>query len=160
MTDLCVLTLFLPDDAATSRLGRLLSKSLKQGDTVLLNGPIGAGKTHLARAIIQARLGKNEDVPSPTFTLVQTYGEADDEIWHADLYRLTHPDEVLELGLDDAFLGAICLIEWPDRLGNRLPIHALNINLSLEGQGRRANLSGNKYATLFSELVLNWPDDV
>lgn len=137
------ISLFLPDETATAALGQKLAALLRGGDTVLLHGPIGAGKSHLARALIRARLGRMEDVPSPTFTLVQTY-ESDPDIWHADLYRLTHPDEVLELGLDDAFSTAICLIEWPDRLGPHLPPHALHIYLSDEGDGRRAILSGGR----------------
>ena len=106
---------------------------------VLLEGPIGAGKSHLARALIRARLGRMEDVPSPTFTLVQTY-QADVEIWHADLYRLSHPDEVAELGLEDAFSHAICLIEWPDRLGRLTPANAIRIALSTSGEGRSVTI--------------------
>jgi len=140
-------TLFLPDDAATAALGERLARVLRAGDTVLLHGPIGAGKSHLARALIRARLGRMEDVPSPTFTLVQTY-ESDPDIWHADLYRLTHPDDVLELGLEDAFATAICLIEWPDRLGPHLPPDALHLRLSSEGDGRRADLSGGRQGLL------------
>ena len=87
------LSLFLPDDAATTRLGGMLASLLRTGDTVLLHGPIGAGKTHLARAIIQSRLGRPDDVPSPSFTLVQTYTADGVDIWHADLYRLSHPDD-------------------------------------------------------------------
>ncbi len=143
-------TLFLPDEAATAELGERLARLLRAGDVVLLHGPIGAGKSHLARALIRARLGRMEDVPSPTFTLVQTY-TSDPDIWHADLYRLTHPDEVLELGLEDAFDSAICLIEWPDRLGPHLPPDALHLHLSAEGDGRRADLSGGRPG-LLSEL--------
>lgn len=136
--------LFLSDDAVTAALGERLALLLQLGDTVLLEGPIGAGKSHLARALIRARLGRMEDVPSPTFTLVQTYEAEDTEIWHADLYRLSHPDEVLELGLEQAFGSAICLIEWPDRLGPHLPVDALRIRLSVEGEGRRAILRGGR----------------
>lgn len=153
------LSLFLPDDAATSRLGALLAGLVQPGDTVLLNGPIGAGKTHLARALIQARLGRWEDVPSPSFTLVQTYADNGTDIWHADLYRLTHPDEVLELGLDDAFATAICLIEWPDRLGKSTPAGALLITLSAEGEGRRALISGKTHGPLLAALGTRWPTD-
>ncbi|MCZ8334153.1 MAG: tRNA (adenosine(37)-N6)-threonylcarbamoyltransferase complex ATPase subunit type 1 TsaE [Rhodobacteraceae bacterium] len=136
--------LSLSDDAATAALGERLARLLQPGDTVLLEGPIGAGKSHLARALIRARLGRMEDVPSPTFTLVQTYEAADTEIWHADLYRLSHPDEVLELGLEQAFGTAICLVEWPDRLGPHLPADALHLQLSVQGEGRRAVLRGGR----------------
>lgn len=138
--------LILADEDATAALGAALAANLRAGDCVLLEGPIGAGKSHLARALIRARLGRMEDVPSPTFTLVQTYQADDVEIWHADLYRLSHPDEVLELGLEDAFSSAICLIEWPDRLGSHLPQDALRIQLSAHGDGRMARLSGGRPA--------------
>ena len=149
-------SLFLPDDAATTRLGAALAALVQPGDTLLLHGSIGAGKTHLARALIQARLGRLEDVPSPSFTLVQTYTAAGIDIWHADLYRLSHPDEVLELGLDDAFTTGICLIEWPDRLGRSAPANALNITLSAEGHGRKAILSGKTHAALLKTLAAGW----
>ena len=155
MTDL---SLFLPDDAATTRLGVVLANLVRPGDTLLLHGPIGAGKTHLARALIQARLGRLEDVPSPSFTLVQTYIADTAEIWHADLYRLSHPDEVYELGLSDAFATAICLIEWPDRLGKSAPANALNIALSSESEGRRAVLSSVAHTALLSALANRWHD--
>ncbi|MES2665588.1 MAG: tRNA (adenosine(37)-N6)-threonylcarbamoyltransferase complex ATPase subunit type 1 TsaE [Pseudomonadota bacterium] len=135
-------TLSLATDADTTHLGQTLAPLLRAGDTVLLSGPIGAGKTHLARALIQARLGRAEDVPSPSFTLVQTYQADQVEIWHTDLYRLSHPDEVWELGLDQAFDSAICLVEWPDRLGSHLPPDAISITLSHDGDGRLATITG------------------
>ena len=106
------------DDAQTAALARMLAATARPGQTYLLEGQVGAGKTHFARAFIRARQGDAaEDVPSPTFTLVQTYADPRGaEIWHADLYRLTDPSELAELGLDDAMADAICLIEWPDRL--------------------------------------------
>lgn len=113
-----VLTLHSPDE--TAALAHCIAPLLHGGDTILLHGDIGAGKTHFARALIQHRqasIGPVEDVPSPTFTLVQTYEIGSDEIWHVDLYRLSDEDEIEELGLRDAFDNAICLIEWPDRLG-------------------------------------------
>lgn len=127
------LALTLSSPAATTRLAQLMAPGLVPGDTILLGGPIGAGKTHFARAVIQQRLaeaGRIEDVPSPTFTLVQTYDDGRAEIWHADLYRLSSPEEISELGLDDAFRNAITLVEWPDRLGDARPPDALDLTLS------------------------------
>ncbi|WP_108500824.1 tRNA (adenosine(37)-N6)-threonylcarbamoyltransferase complex ATPase subunit type 1 TsaE [Paracoccus indicus] len=108
----------IADETLTAALARMMAADLHPGQTVLLEGPVGAGKTHFARAFIRARQGDlAEDVPSPTFTLVQTYDDPmGSQIWHADLYRLTDPSELFELGLDDAMQDAICLIEWPDRL--------------------------------------------
>lgn len=119
----------LPDADATARLGQRMAQLVRPGDVLLLEGQIGAGKTHFARSLIQTRLAaldRSEDIPSPTFTLVQVY-DAAPEIWHADLYRLTHPDEAIELGLEEAFDTAICLIEWPDRLGPLTPPRALHL---------------------------------
>jgi tRNA threonylcarbamoyl adenosine modification protein YjeE len=127
--------LHLADEQATSRLARLLAPLLHVGDTILLEGPIGSGKTHFCRNVIQELLGGTEDVPSPTFTLVQTYA-AEVDIWHADLYRLTHPDEAQELGLEEAFATAICFVEWPDRLGRQCPPEAIRMTFSIEGDGR------------------------
>jgi tRNA threonylcarbamoyladenosine biosynthesis protein TsaE len=138
------LTLDLPTAARTEALGRRLAMLARPGDAILLEGPIGAGKSCLARAFIRAALGRQEEVPSPTFTLVQVYEAEGAGIWHADLYRLTHPDEVWELGLDDAFRTSICLVEWPDRLGGHLPADALTIRLAVQGDGRRAMLSGGR----------------
>lgn len=140
--DAPLLSLVLPLDEDTARLGRWLAGVLVPGDTVLLSGPVGAGKTHLARALIRAATGLEQDVPSPSFTLVQTYDAREAEIWHADLYRLSQPEEVIELGLDEAFGRAICLVEWPDRLGPLTPPGALHLALSHRGEGRQADLSG------------------
>jgi tRNA threonylcarbamoyladenosine biosynthesis protein TsaE len=147
--------IFLPSEEETTALGAWFSARLQAGDTVLLSGPIGAGKSHFARAFIRARLGRAEDVPSPSFTLVQTY-QADVEIWHSDLYRLSHPDEVLELGLEDAFATAICLVEWPDRLGKFVPKQAISINFASEAKGRMAKISFADRADLRSDLWQDW----
>jgi tRNA threonylcarbamoyladenosine biosynthesis protein TsaE len=149
------LSLSLPADGATERLGRILAAHLRPGDTVLLAGPIGAGKTHLARALIRARMDRPEDVPSPSFTLVQTYDVPGATIWHADLYRLSHPDEVAELGLEAAFDTAICLVEWPDRLGRATPPGALTLTLATDGDGRRANLTGGREG-LVAAIAADW----
>lgn len=118
-----------PDE--TAALAQRLGVCLAPGDTVFLSGAVGAGKTHFARALIQSLLVHPEDVPSPTFTLVQTYDAASGaEIWHADLYRLGDPSECEELGLTDAMDHAICLIEWPDRLATLRPKGALDITLT------------------------------
>ena len=114
----------------TTAFAQHIAGRLHAGDTILLEGGLGAGKTFFARSLIQARLDGPEDVPSPTFTLVQTY-QADIEIWHADLYRLSDPDELFELGLDDAIETSICLIEWPDRLGEFAPAIALTLKLEM-----------------------------
>lgn len=116
----------------TADYARRLGLVLGAGDTVLLNGPIGAGKTLFARALIQSHLAESEDVPSPTFTLVQTYETPNVEIWHADLYRISDPDDVVELGLADAFDNQICLVEWSDRLGSLSPKNALTIDVKLD----------------------------
>lgn len=131
------LILTLADDAATARLGTAFGAVLRAGDAVLLTGGLGAGKTALARAAILARLGATgrvDEVPSPTFTLVQTY-EADIPVWHADLYRLSGEDEVYELGLDEAFEKAAVFVEWPDRLGGAAPARWLAIHLDFDARG-------------------------
>lgn len=145
----------LPSEEDTTRLGQWFARHLGAGDVVALEGPIGAGKTHFARALIRERLGYAEDVPSPTFTLIQTY-PADVEVWHADLYRLTHPDEVLELGLDDAFQSAICLIEWPERMGALLPADAIRLRLIPDGDHRMAQVTPGPRPALTAALRADW----
>jgi len=132
----------LPDAAATLALGRRLGDTLAPGDVVCLSGNLGAGKTTLARGAIEAWTGLVEETPSPTYTLVQTYEGARGELWHVDLYRLKRPDDAWELGLEDAFADAACLIEWPQRLEGRLPGDRLDIELKPQGEGRSAVLLG------------------
>lgn len=123
------ISLTLSSPEATADLAARLGARLRPGDTLLLVGPIGAGKTHFCRSLIQSLLDEPEDVPSPTFTLVQTYEAGIGEIWHADLYRLSGPGEIVELGLAEAFETAVCLVEWPDRLGPDAPANALHVTL-------------------------------
>ncbi len=144
MQDVQHLEITLASPEATAQIARRLAPQLRAGDCILLEGPIGAGKSHFARALIKARLaakGRDEDVPSPTFTLVQTYDDGDVEIWHADLYRLNGPADIDELGLWEAFDTALSLIEWPDRLGKYAPKDALTLTFSPIGESDRRLLA-------------------
>ena len=130
----------LPDEAATAALGATLAERLKPGDVVGLQGELGSGKTTLARAILRAAAGDPElIVPSPTFTLVEVYETPRGTFWHFDLYRLDAPEQVFELGWEEALAEGIVLIEWPQRLGDLLPKH-LSVTLEVDGDGRRALL--------------------
>ena len=135
----------LADEAATRALGARLAAVLRAGDALALEGDLGAGKTTLARGLIQALVDGDEPVPSPTFTLVQAYQapERGLTIWHFDLYRLSHPDELVELGWEDALAEGLALVEWPERAGDALPESALWVELSEQGDGRVARLIGN-----------------
>lgn len=138
-----IVSLSLPDAAATEALGRSLAPLLRPRDIVALHGDLGAGKTTLARGLIRALVGDEAlAVPSPTFTLVEIYDTPAGPLWHFDLYRLNNPDEAWELGIEQGFAEAICLIEWPERLGGLLPASRLDLSLAIEGQTRRAILAG------------------
>lgn len=130
----------LPDEAATARLGAALAGALSPGEAICLSGPLGAGKSTLARALIRARTRPDEDVPSPTFTLVQFYEGTGLPIAHFDLYRLASPEEAFEIGLDEALQDGAALIEWPERLEGRLPPDRLDIEIRFVGAGRSARL--------------------
>lgn len=138
-----IVNLALPDLAATTRLGAALSRGLAVGDVVALHGELGAGKTELARAIIRAAAGDQAlTVPSPTFTLAETYETPRGPIWHFDLYRLDSPEQVWELGFEDALAGGISLIEWPERIGALLPATRLDVTLRIaRGEARTAVLA-------------------
>lgn len=134
-------TLALADDAATGRLGAAVARSLRAGEAVCLTGPLGAGKSTLARALVRALTTPDEDVPSPTFTLVQFYEGPHLKVAHFDLYRLSDPDEAYEIGLDEALEDGAAVIEWPERLEGRLPADRLDIEIAMDGEARRASLS-------------------
>ena len=149
-------SLTLPSPDATARFAQALGARLHPGDTLLLSGGLGAGKTHFARALIQSLQDNPEDVPSPTYTLVQTYPTTHGELWHADLYRLSDISEIEELGLTEAFECAICLVEWPERLGPLSPANALGITLTVTGDTtRRADLgwAGDSWAGRLAGLL-------
>lgn len=148
--------LLLTSPDATAQLAQTVSAALRPGDVLLLSGGIGAGKTHFARCLIQSLMDAPEDVPSPTFTLVQEYETPSGPIWHADLYRLTNPLEAIELGLEEAFVSSICLIEWPDRLGDLVPPGALTLDFdTLDDQegARRLTIRATKIRKNIREAI-------
>ena len=132
----------LPDLAAMASLGQRIAAQLRVGDVVALSGELGAGKTTLARAVLAA-LGHRGEVPSPTFTIVESYDSLDPPTVHADFYRLDHPREAEEIGLEDYREGAALLAEWPERAGGfaREP-GCLSVTLEKVGEGRRAIVEG------------------
>ena len=125
----------LPDEAATTRLGAAVAGVLEPGEAVCLWGPLGAGKSTLARGLIRRLTRPDEEAPSPTFTLVQFYDAPGLRLAHFDLYRLTRPDEAYEIGLDEAMADGAAVIEWPERLEGRLPIDRLDIELEIVREG-------------------------
>jgi len=133
----------LPDEAATARLGQAIAAGLRTGEAVCLSGPLGAGKSTLARALVRALTTPDEEVPSPTFTLVQFYEGPRLSIAHFDLYRLTDPDEAYEIGLDEALDAGAAVIEWPQRLEGNLPPDRLDVEIELteDAGGRTARLT-------------------
>jgi tRNA threonylcarbamoyladenosine biosynthesis protein TsaE len=114
----------------TAELAINIGKVLRAGDCLLLVGSVGAGKSLFARALIQSLQETPEDVPSPTFTIIQTYDTKLGDLWHCDLYRISSPHEVIELGLDDAMATAVTLIEWPENLADLTPPDALTIRIN------------------------------
>lgn len=139
----------LPDQVVLQDLGQTdwlagqVAAQLKPPCALLLYGDLGAGKTTFARSLIQQLTGRDEEVPSPTFTLVQHYEAADGTpIAHFDLYRLKHFDEIYELGWEDALADGMVIVEWPERLESALPRRAMKIYLSLD------SLSGHRQARL------------
>jgi len=130
-------TIALADEGATGRLGAAVAARLQPGEAVCLSGPLGAGKSTLARALVRALTTPHEEVPSPTFTLVQFYEGQRLAVAHFDLYRLSDPDEAYEIGLDEALDNGAAVIEWPERLEGRLPPDRLDIEIALADDGGR-----------------------
>jgi len=151
-----MITIALPDEAATTALAERIAALARPGDVIALQGELGAGKTTFARAFIHAR-GETGPVPSPTFTLVQLYPLDGATIWHFDGYRLRDPEEGWELGVEEAFADGISLIEWPERFGPLVPARRLLITLS-EGtrpQSRIAALDpGGDWATRLAGVAV------
>ncbi len=149
----------LPSKEATRRLAARLARLLRPGDLVFLEGDLGSGKTTLARALIRARAGADIEVPSPTFTLVQRYELPDLTLVHADLYRLSAPEEVEELGLEEALETAAVLVEWPERAADLLPPPTLVLRLRFEPRVEEARVVEMEAAEGFrdrlSELAAN-----
>jgi tRNA threonylcarbamoyladenosine biosynthesis protein TsaE len=135
--------LIRPADAMAA-LGAGIASRLRAGDAVLLFGPLGAGKSTLARGLVRALVGADAEVPSPTFTLVQYYASPTLRLAHLDLYRLKSPEEVFEIGLEEAMAEGAVVIEWPERLGGALPIDRLDIVISMhpaDADARQVHIS-------------------
>ena len=124
------------NETDTISFAKKFAKTLKGNEVIALWGTLGMGKTVFARSIIQELTGRKEEVPSPTFTLLQTYESAAGEIFHFDFYRLKNPEEAYEIGIEDAFEGGISLIEWPEKIGSLLPKKAINVCFKLTPEGR------------------------
>ncbi|MDE0814093.1 MAG: tRNA (adenosine(37)-N6)-threonylcarbamoyltransferase complex ATPase subunit type 1 TsaE [Alphaproteobacteria bacterium] len=122
---------------ATKDLAARIAKCLRVGDIVALKGPLGAGKTTLARYIIQGLGWMESEIPSPTFTLAQEYDFSKFTLWHFDMYRLEAPEDALEIGVEEAFATGVSLIEWPERLGGYLPLQRLDVTLSFRNDAGR-----------------------
>ena len=136
----------LADERATVLLGQDIAAALRHGDVLALQGDLGAGKTTLARGLIRALAADPVlEVPSPTFTLVQGY-EARIPVQHFDLYRLSSVDELYELGFEEAGRHGIAIVEWPEKAGGHLPAGSISIELSHEGEGRHARITGSPAA--------------
>ncbi|HSF94253.1 MAG TPA: tRNA (adenosine(37)-N6)-threonylcarbamoyltransferase complex ATPase subunit type 1 TsaE [Thermohalobaculum sp.] len=142
--------LALPSERDTARFGAALAALLAPGDTVLLRGPLGAGKSVLARAVIRALMDDPEaEIPSPSYTLVNIYETPRGAVWHADLYRLSgEVDEIEELGLGEAMGTALVLVEWPERLGAALPARRIEVQMT----------AGTRPDERHAEVMLVGPD--
>ncbi|HBM90472.1 MAG TPA: tRNA (adenosine(37)-N6)-threonylcarbamoyltransferase complex ATPase subunit type 1 TsaE [Rhodospirillaceae bacterium] len=126
----------LVDIAATRVCAQKIAKLLKKGDVLLLSGDLGAGKTVFARALIEA-LGVTGEIPSPTFTLVQSYELPTMTLFHFDLYRLKTPQEIEETGFDEALADGATLVEWPEKAEIYMPLEALRLRFDIAGEARK-----------------------
>ena len=142
MSDNATQMLDLATDADTRALASDMAPGLGRGDLVTLSGPIGAGKTEFCRALIRARAGAEIEVPSPSFTLIQTYALPDIDIAHVDLYRLADPSELVELGLDELAADHLVLLEWPERAEGALPPPTVALTFSIAGIARLVEVRG------------------
>ena len=133
-------TIICHSEDETIKLATQLARLAKAGDTFALYGTLGMGKSVFARGFIQS-LTKAEEVPSPTFTLVQSYEAPNFEIYHFDLYRLKSPDEIFELGMEEALYEGVCLIEWPEKMGGYLPKNCFSIQISAHPEGREISIT-------------------
>ena len=131
----------LNTEADTAKFGAAVGAELAKGEAVCLSGPLGAGKSVLARGLIRSLAPREGDVPSPTFTLVQFYRGRRFAIAHFDLYRLTSPQEAFAIGLDEALGDGAAVIEWAERLGHHLPPNRIDIDLTIDGGARHARLT-------------------
>jgi len=133
-------TYSLATENHTKLLAQSLAKIAKKGDIFLLKGDLGSGKTAFSRFFIQSFLGDQEEVPSPTFTILQTYFAKEFVIWHLDLYRIKDSSELIELGIEDALYGGVSLIEWPERLGVYKPKSFLSLLFDMEQEKRTVTI--------------------
>lgn len=132
------------NEAQTVAFAGYIAETLQNGDILCLQGPLGAGKSVIARSIIQSLLNNGElEVPSPTFTLAQTYEWHDTLIWHFDLYRLEDPEEIYEIGWEEALSNGLLLIEWPERLGPLKPQNAKTLSIAAHGDSRTMTYDGD-----------------
>ncbi len=140
--------LILHGPEATAALGARIAAALRPGDLVALSGPLGAGKSVLARGLVRALTSPDEEVPSPTFTLIQLYDGPAFPLAHLDLYRLKRPEEAWELGLDDALADGAAVVEWPERLGDDLPADRLQVALASVADAEDPGAAGRRLARL------------
>lgn len=154
-------TLALPDEAATLALAARVAELARPRDVIALKGELGVGKTTFARGFISALPrpdgGPPEEVPSPTFTLLQIYEREPASVYHLDLYRIERAEEAVELGIEEAFAEGITLIEWPERLGRLLPLDHLEVRLAFAPGGREARLRGGpSWSERLARIGGNW----